>query len=210
MLHINHDVGFDDPDLSVHNHLRHLLQVGYTDHLVGELLARLRRTGLLERALLVVTADHGYSFRVGVESRRLMSERNVEEIAPVPLFVKAPGQMEGKVDRSLAWQPRHRRDDRRPARHARLLPAGRALGVLAMRSGRAASIAVSTRDFAARRARSGCGSSSAGARRGGAAGRGCSGRAPRATCLYGDPWARAYRHRPAPRAARPPRERPCA
>ena len=35
---INKLPGFDDPDLSVHNHLRHLLQVGYTDHLIGELL----------------------------------------------------------------------------------------------------------------------------------------------------------------------------
>src|SRR5215212_2122755 len=98
---INKLPGFDDPDLSVHNHLRHLLQVGYTDHQVGELLARLRRTGQLERALIVVTADHGYSFQVGVRSRRLLSERNVEEIAPVPFFVKAPGQTEGRVDQSL-------------------------------------------------------------------------------------------------------------
>src|SRR5215212_7456222 len=94
--------GFDDPDLSVHNHLRHLLQVGYTDRLVGELLDRLRRTRQLRRALLVVTADHGYSFQVGVRSRRLLSERNVEEIAPVPLFVKAPGQMDGRVNTALA------------------------------------------------------------------------------------------------------------
>jgi sulfatase-like protein len=98
---INQLPGFDDPDLSVHNHLRHLLQVGYTDHQVGELLARLRRTGLLRRALVIVTADHGYSFQVGVHSRRLLSERNVEEIAPVPFFVKAPGQTEGRVDESL-------------------------------------------------------------------------------------------------------------
>jgi hypothetical protein len=93
--------GFDDPELSAHNHLRHLLQVGYTDHQVGELLARLKRTGLLQRALLVVTADHGYSFQVGVRSRRLLSERNVEEIAPVPFFVKSPGQTQGRVDRGL-------------------------------------------------------------------------------------------------------------
>ena len=97
---LNHDVGFDDPDLSEQNHLRHLLQVGYTDRLVGELLDRLERTGLLERALVVVTADHGYSFRVGVKSRRLISDDNVEEIAPVPLFVKAPGQMEPSVNRA--------------------------------------------------------------------------------------------------------------
>jgi hypothetical protein len=98
---VNQIAGFDDPDLSVHNHLRHLLQVGYTDHLLGELLARLKRTGLLERALVMVVADHGYSFRVGVETRRLLNETNVEEIAPVPFFIKAPGQMEGDVDPSL-------------------------------------------------------------------------------------------------------------
>jgi hypothetical protein len=97
---INHDVGFDDPDLTDQNHLRHLLQVGYTDRLVGQLLRRLDRTGLLERALVVVTADHGYSFRVGAKSRRLANAENIEEIAPVPLFVKAPGQMERDVNPS--------------------------------------------------------------------------------------------------------------
>jgi hypothetical protein len=99
---INKLPGFDDPELSAHNHLRHLLQVGFTDQLIGELLARLERTGQLRRALVVVTADHGYSFQVGVRSRRLLGDGNVEEIAPVPLFVKAPGQMTGRVDESLA------------------------------------------------------------------------------------------------------------
>jgi hypothetical protein len=33
-----------------------------------------------------------------VKSRRLATDRNIEEIAPVPLFVKAPGQMERKVN----------------------------------------------------------------------------------------------------------------
>jgi hypothetical protein len=98
---INTAVGFDDAELSEHNHARHLLQVGYTDHELGRLLARLRRTGLLRRALLAVTADHGYSFDIGAKSRRLVSEDNVEEVAPVPLFIKAPGQMEGQVDESL-------------------------------------------------------------------------------------------------------------
>ncbi|HEX6584533.1 MAG TPA: sulfatase-like hydrolase/transferase [Thermoleophilaceae bacterium] len=100
-IELNKLPGFDQPDLSVHNHLRHLLQVGYTDRQVGELLARLRRTGLLRRALIIVTADHGYSFQVGVRSRRRLSDRNVEEIAPVPFFVKAPGQTQGRVDESL-------------------------------------------------------------------------------------------------------------
>jgi hypothetical protein len=98
---INRGIGFHDPALTRHNEVRHLLQVGYVDHELGLLLARLRRTGLLDRALLVVSADHGYSFEVGTKDRRLVTESNIHEIAPVPFFVKAPGQREGTVDRSL-------------------------------------------------------------------------------------------------------------
>ena len=84
-----------------HNHLRHLLQVGYTDRELGRVMRRMRRTGLFDRALLVLMADHGYSFEVGVKSRRQVTERNIDEIAPVPFFVKTPGQTEGRLDHSL-------------------------------------------------------------------------------------------------------------
>jgi hypothetical protein len=56
--------------------------------------------GLARRAQLVVTADHGMGFDVGVLDRRTISEGNIDEIAPVPLFVKAPGQLRGRVDRT--------------------------------------------------------------------------------------------------------------
>jgi Sulfatase len=98
---INSKASFADTDLSQHNHMRHLLQVGYTDHELGRLLARLRRTGLLKRALVVVVADHGYAYDIGVPSRRFVSDSNVDEVAPVPLFIKAPGQMRGRVDDSM-------------------------------------------------------------------------------------------------------------
>jgi hypothetical protein len=98
---INRAIGFHDPALTRHNEVRHLLQVGYVDRELGLLLARLRRTGLLDRALIVVTADHGYAFEVGTKDRRLVTERNVGEVAPVPFFVKAPGQRGGVVDRTL-------------------------------------------------------------------------------------------------------------
>jgi hypothetical protein len=188
---VNHVPGFDNPGLTDHNHLRHLLQVGYTDRLLGELLSRLRRTGLLERSLIVVTADHGYSFQVGVPSRRLLSERNVEEIAPVPLFVKAPGQMAGKVDDSLV------------STLDLVATVADLLGtrVFYPQDGRSAfskqvkertGIAVRTRDFARvvrigltelrqRRARF----RARWARR--------FGTGAESTLLYGDPWARAYR-----------------
>ena len=93
---INKPHSFDDRELTVHNHLRHLLQVGYVDREIGRLLRRLRRTGLLEEALIAVVADHGYSFDLNVGSRRLVTPSNVEEIAPVPFFVKTPGRPRGR------------------------------------------------------------------------------------------------------------------
>ena len=59
------------------------------------------RTGLLDEALLVVIADHGYAFEMGVHRPAHRDRANVDEVAPVPLFVKAPGQSEGEVDESL-------------------------------------------------------------------------------------------------------------
>jgi hypothetical protein len=76
---------------------RHLLQVAYTDRLVGMLLARLEDAGLYDEALVVVTADHGASFIPG-GARRAVNRENLSDIARVPLFVKLPGQRKGGVD----------------------------------------------------------------------------------------------------------------
>ena len=98
---INRPIGFHDPGLTDHNHLRHLLQVGYVDRQLGLILRRLRRTELFDRAILMVVADHGYSFELDVPGRRQVRETNIDEIATVPFFVKAPGQTEGEVDDSI-------------------------------------------------------------------------------------------------------------
>jgi hypothetical protein len=76
---------------------RHLLQVGYTDRLVGKFLQRLHRTGLWNKALIVVTADHGISYRGG-DLRRRPTRSNLAELAFTPLFVKLPGQQQGRID----------------------------------------------------------------------------------------------------------------
>ena len=75
---------------------RHLLQVGYTDRLLGRVLDRLREQRLFERALIVVTADHGAVFRAG-EDRRAVTERTFADIASVPLLVKKPDQDEPRT-----------------------------------------------------------------------------------------------------------------
>jgi hypothetical protein len=80
---------------------RHLLQVAFVDRLLGELVAQLRATGVYDRALLVVVADHGVSFRPG-EVTRNVTDTNFDEQERVPLFVKLPRQRTGRVsDRNV-------------------------------------------------------------------------------------------------------------
>ena len=88
--------GYSVPFLVKQTYARHLLQVGDTDRLLGMLLDRLREVGAYDRALVAVVADHGISFRRG-HDRRLVRAANVEDIAPVPFFVKAPGQRRGRI-----------------------------------------------------------------------------------------------------------------
>lgn len=94
------EVSLPTPWLAQQAQQRHLLQVGYVDALLGRLIRRLRDTGMYDRSLVVVVADHGLSFRQR-EDRRAVTPANVQDIAPVPLFVKEPGQDDGSV--SGAW-----------------------------------------------------------------------------------------------------------
>jgi hypothetical protein len=76
---------------------RHVLQVQCVDAMLGRLLRRLRATGVYDHAVIVVTADHGASFRAAAP-RRLLTAGNLAAIAPVPFIVKYPGQRRGRVD----------------------------------------------------------------------------------------------------------------
>ena len=80
---------------------RHLLQVGFVDHLIGKLLDRLRELRIYDEALVIVTSDHGASYRDGVPRRELTHD-NYADVALVPLLVKLPGQREGVIsDRNV-------------------------------------------------------------------------------------------------------------
>jgi hypothetical protein len=76
---------------------RHVLQTGFVDAELQGLWRKLRSEGLWDDALIVVAADHGVSFPRARERRRL-NRKSAPEIAPIPLFVKAPGQERGEVD----------------------------------------------------------------------------------------------------------------
>jgi hypothetical protein len=78
---------------------RHFLQTGFADLELQELWKRLKSEGLWDKSLIVVAADHGVAFPHARERRRL-SRTTAREIAPIPLFIKAPGQRSAKVNRS--------------------------------------------------------------------------------------------------------------
>lgn len=123
---MNSTPGFYSDYLALHAQQRLQLQIGFVDRELGRLLARMRREGTFDRSLIVVTADHGISSESGVETRRATDMRNIDELAPVPLFVKAPHQRRGRAPRSyvrttdvvptiadlLGWRMPYRADGR--------------------------------------------------------------------------------------------------
>jgi len=76
---------------------RHFLQTGFADLELQHLWKHLKDDGLWDDSLIVVAADHGVAFPHARERRRLGRE-SAAEIAPVPLFIKAPDQKKGRID----------------------------------------------------------------------------------------------------------------
>ena len=100
---------YDNEWLTHQAEQRTVLQAVWTDRLLGELVDRLKRLGIYDDTLIVLTADHGESFDVKATPappftpgklgfRRAVSKDNIEDIASIPLFVKYPGRPRGEVD----------------------------------------------------------------------------------------------------------------
>lgn len=82
-----------DSAITLHLYQRHLLQVEYTDSLLGDLLDQLESEDIYDDALLILTSDHGISFQPE-EPYRHYEPQTATDIALVPFFVKLPGQSE--------------------------------------------------------------------------------------------------------------------
>ncbi|HKP21579.1 MAG TPA: sulfatase-like hydrolase/transferase [Thermoleophilaceae bacterium] len=94
--------GFYDDYLRHHNEQRQLLQLGFADRLLGRMIARLKRAGIYDDTMVVVTADHGFAWKVGVDTRRNVSLSNIDELGSVPMIVKRPRQRVARVSGALA------------------------------------------------------------------------------------------------------------
>ncbi len=90
------DEWLNDREGTAYIHRQHIAQVRDTDRLLGNILAKLKRTHMYDRALIVVTADHGISFRPGASARK-MSAATSSQILNVPLFVKRPFERRGRT-----------------------------------------------------------------------------------------------------------------
>ncbi len=73
---------------------RQIIQVARVDRLLGMLRKRAVEAGIWDRAMVVITSDHGAGFRSGANRRTIVKE-NAASIAFTPLFIKYPGQTSG-------------------------------------------------------------------------------------------------------------------
>ncbi len=90
-----------DEWLVIQGHQRHLLQVGFVDKLIGDLIAKLKNLDIYDKSLIVITADHGANFRPNRPRRSVLKEDPMGVLG-VPLFIKAPNQHEGIIsDRNV-------------------------------------------------------------------------------------------------------------
>jgi hypothetical protein len=78
-------------------HQRHLLQLAYTDGLIGQVIDKLKAEGIWDESLVVMGADHGEGWVPG-EKPRSLGKTNAPDLMWVPQFIKAPGQDTGVVD----------------------------------------------------------------------------------------------------------------
>lgn len=87
-----------DEWLVIQAYQRHLLQVQYTDSIVGQIIDALESAGTYEESLLVIAADHGTADIPDVEHRRVIRPETVGHVAAIPLFIKTPNSEAAGVD----------------------------------------------------------------------------------------------------------------
>ncbi len=78
---------------------RMYVQTGYADLLLGQMRRKLETLGIWDKAIVIVTADHGISFEGAGVPQRQADDRAMGEVANPPLFIKYPGQQHGLVSR---------------------------------------------------------------------------------------------------------------
>ncbi len=74
----------------------YLEQVAYVDKEIGRFVARLKELDSYDKSLIIITADHGVSYKPEHPGRGLC-RANADMILTVPLFIRLPFQTQGMV-----------------------------------------------------------------------------------------------------------------
>ena len=96
---------WENEQLAATAYQQYFWQSKYVDLLLGELIKKLKSEGSYEEAVIIVTADHGATYRLGANRRwPILNDQNtwdnksaVIDMVKVPLFVKMPGKTGGRV-----------------------------------------------------------------------------------------------------------------
>ncbi|HEX4734365.1 MAG TPA: sulfatase-like hydrolase/transferase [Thermoleophilaceae bacterium] len=95
---INQEPSFGDKWLLQQGYQRHLMQVALVDKMIGRLVARLKRQGIYDKALVIITADNGESFLRAGHDRHVADATTFTDIASTPLLIKLPHSQKGGYD----------------------------------------------------------------------------------------------------------------
>lgn len=81
---------------------RFLVQVQAADTILGGYINKLKEVGVWDKALVIVTADHGVTFERNSHRRGNSDSSQFEyDLMSIPFFVKNPGQEVSKISKSL-------------------------------------------------------------------------------------------------------------
>ncbi|MFC1719748.1 sulfatase-like hydrolase/transferase [Pseudomonadota bacterium] len=93
-----------DEALANTSYQAHLLQLGFVDRLLGNVIDRLKSLDMFQDSLIIVTADHGISFywnRENLPQAKLYAVQ-ASEVLYIPLLIKAPGQTQPEISGKVA------------------------------------------------------------------------------------------------------------
>lgn len=102
-LDVVEDLWGEDSMLVNQAYQRHLLQLGFVDHLLGSLVQRLKSEGLYEQSLLIVVSDHGANFWPGSKRRADIDDNQLLDVNGIAMFIKQSQQLSGAIHDELVY-----------------------------------------------------------------------------------------------------------
>lgn len=78
---------------------RYLLQMAMVDTAIGNMMTSMKQSGVWDKSLVIIAADHGLTFEPGFKARRAVFDNKdiTDDLYRVPMFVKLPQQKVGET-----------------------------------------------------------------------------------------------------------------